>query len=611
MRSSPTRPCPRSPARRTARSTWPAAWAPACCSASCWRCCSTGWTPGSAAAATSPSGWACRAAGAARQAPSTRPAAADHRLSRELGRLRNVLLTHRARARHRATAASCWSAAPPPGRRPASSRATSPPRTRGPAQQVVVVTTKPDSPLADVLGGVPRYGAGRRPAPRRERAQGADAGAGRVAARVLLPGKLDADAGLPVAGDARGAHVELAARFDHVLVETGSPTARGRGPGAGQPRRRRDLVVAERRTRSGEIAAALRQFEQVDAPVLGAVSPAHPEPGAVGRPGRAAPASARAAGPANHRVVVASGAADSAPALPSDPPAAAAQGVREAVLVTGGRKRGRESTSDEPGPGDDGASPAHMTTRPASADGRGWPAGWLGGGLVAARPAPAAARPNSPRRPGRRRRRSRPARRRAERTAARGADRPRRSPAGPRSRSRSGSAAAAPRRPAWTPRTSCTRSTRSAVRSGCCRVYQSRDAARVGPVTEVRPADVKTLAVLDRSWRTGRPAELRRPVQRVRPARRLRSQRGDLFPDGLHVPRPRCTRRFPPAADAPAGCSTTAAPGPAGQAGITAARQLTVTAPGHAAQVWTYDAASLLWRATSAGCRWRSRRSWC
>jgi polysaccharide biosynthesis transport protein len=194
-----------------------------------------------------------------------------HRISRELGRLRNVLLTTvpepRVTGNGRQILLTDASAGPAAGY-VAGNLAAAYART---GQQVVIMTTKPDSPLTAMLGGVtPRYGLAdvlRRdvsalkaltPVP------------GLSQLRVLLPGKLDADEELPVAAmlEVLG---DLAARFEHVIVETASPTHAVEAQALASHVDAVIVVAETGRTRSGEIAAALRQFDQVDAPVLGAV----------------------------------------------------------------------------------------------------------------------------------------------------------------------------------------------------------------------------------------------------------------------------------------------------------------------------------------------------
>lgn len=88
--------------------------------------------------------------------------------------------------------------------------------------------------------------------------------------RVLLPGNLDTEVELPVATMLE-ILAELAARFDHVLIETAQPTAAVEAQALARHVDGVILVVEGGQTRSSEITAAMRQFEQVDAPVLGAV----------------------------------------------------------------------------------------------------------------------------------------------------------------------------------------------------------------------------------------------------------------------------------------------------------------------------------------------------
>jgi capsular polysaccharide biosynthesis protein/Mrp family chromosome partitioning ATPase len=220
-----------------------------------------------------------------------------HEVSRELGRLRNVLLS--------------TMPDPQPGRgRQLLLTDTSP----GPAAgfvvgnlaaayartgaQVAVVTTKRDSPLTVMLDGVkPRHTladvlrhdvsalAALTPAP------------GLSQLRVLLPGELDTEVELPVT-TMLDILAELAARFDHVLIETAEPTVAVEAQALARHVDGVILVVEAGQTRSSEITAAMQQFEQVDAPVLGAVlAPGMTERGPAAR---SAPA-ARRAGPPSPR----------------------------------------------------------------------------------------------------------------------------------------------------------------------------------------------------------------------------------------------------------------------------------------------------------------------
>ncbi|WP_320069001.1 lipopolysaccharide biosynthesis protein [Micromonospora sp. RTGN7] len=195
---------------------------------------------------------------------------AAHEVSREMGRLRNVLLSTMPEPRS--------------GRgRQLLLTDTSPGSAAGfvvgnlgaayarTGAQVAVVTTKRDSPLAGMLGGAqPRHTladvlrhdvsalTALTPAP------------GLNQLRVLLPGNLDTEVELPVATMLE-ILAELAARFDHVLIETAQPTAAVEAQALARHVDGVILVIAAGQTRSSEITAAMRQFEQVDAPVLGAV----------------------------------------------------------------------------------------------------------------------------------------------------------------------------------------------------------------------------------------------------------------------------------------------------------------------------------------------------
>jgi uncharacterized protein involved in exopolysaccharide biosynthesis/Mrp family chromosome partitioning ATPase len=221
---------------------------------------------------------------------------ATHRISRELGRLRNVLLTTVPEPRLRGngrqlllTDASAGSTAGFVVGNLAAAYA----RT---GQQVAVVTTKPDSPLKAMISNAgARYGLSdvlRRditalkaltPVP------------GLPQLRVLLPGSIDAEVELPVAAMLEVLS-ELAARFDHVLIETASPTTAVEAQALASHVDAVIIVAEAGKTRSGEISAALWQFEQVDAPVLGAVlAPKMPTTAAAGKGRASAPAERPAA----------------------------------------------------------------------------------------------------------------------------------------------------------------------------------------------------------------------------------------------------------------------------------------------------------------------------
>ncbi|WP_229399217.1 Wzz/FepE/Etk N-terminal domain-containing protein [Micromonospora okii] len=195
---------------------------------------------------------------------------AAHEVSRELGRLRNVLLStmpapQPGRGRQLLLADTC------PG--PAAgfvvgNLAAAYART---GAQVAVVTTKRNSALTRMLDGVkPRHTladvlrhdvsalTALTPAP----------GLGQL--RVLLPGDLDSEVELPIA-TMLDVLAELAARFEHVLIETAEPTVAVEAQALARHVDGVILVVEAGQTRSSEISAAMQQFEQVDAPVLGAV----------------------------------------------------------------------------------------------------------------------------------------------------------------------------------------------------------------------------------------------------------------------------------------------------------------------------------------------------
>ncbi|NES29838.1 lipopolysaccharide biosynthesis protein [Micromonospora terminaliae] len=211
------------------------------------------------------------------RAPSLTVLPPAHRVSRELGRLRNVLLSIMPEPR--------------PGRgRQLLLTDTSPGRAAGfvvgnlaaayarTGAQVAVVTTRADSPLTAMFGGLK---------PRRTLADVLRHDVGALAAltpapglntlRLLLPGDLDTDVELPVASMLTILN-ELADRFDHVLIETARPTQAVEAQALARHVDGVILVIESGRTRSSEITAALQQFEQVDAPVLGSVlAPRLPE----------------------------------------------------------------------------------------------------------------------------------------------------------------------------------------------------------------------------------------------------------------------------------------------------------------------------------------------
>lgn len=214
-----------------------------------------------------------------------------HKISRELGRLRNVLLSAVPEPAQPGRGRQLLLCDASPGNAAgfvAANLAAAYART---GQQVALVTTKPNSVLSALTGvSEGRHSLAavlRRDVP----ALKALAPVPDVAQlRVLVPGDLDANLELPVAALLE-ILAELSARFDHVLIETAQPAVAVEAQALA---RHVDavIVVAETgRTHSGEIGAELRQFEQVDAPVIGAVlAPRLPA---------AARTSAKPSGPAN------------------------------------------------------------------------------------------------------------------------------------------------------------------------------------------------------------------------------------------------------------------------------------------------------------------------
>ncbi|MEU2188178.1 Wzz/FepE/Etk N-terminal domain-containing protein [Micromonospora sediminicola] len=211
------------------------------------------------------------------RAPSLSILPPTHRVSRELGRLRNVLLSIMSEprpGRGRQLLLTDTSPGPVAGF-VAGNLAAAYART---GAQVAIVTTRPDSPLTAMFGGAK---------PRHTLADVLRHDVGALAAltpapglntlRALLPGELDTDVELPVAS-MLAILDELADRFDHVLIETARPTQAVEAQALARHVDGVILVIESGRTRTSEITAALQQFEQVDAPVLGSVmAPRLPE----------------------------------------------------------------------------------------------------------------------------------------------------------------------------------------------------------------------------------------------------------------------------------------------------------------------------------------------
>jgi capsular polysaccharide biosynthesis protein len=218
---------------------------------------------------------------------------ATNKISRELGRLRNVLLSAIPEPREAGRGRQlllCDASSGSAAGFVAANLAAAYART---GAQVALLTTKPDSALTAITGVTEgRHSLAavlRRDVPALK-ALTPVPGLGQL--RVLVPGDLEADVELPVAALLEILS-ELSARFDHVLIETAQPTVAVEAQALGRHVDAVIMVAESGRTRSGEISAALRQFEQVDAPVLGAVlaprlpasaTPAKPAAPAVAKP---------------------------------------------------------------------------------------------------------------------------------------------------------------------------------------------------------------------------------------------------------------------------------------------------------------------------------------
>lgn len=132
-------------------------------------------------------------------------------------------------------------------------------------------------------------------------------------------------------------------------------------------------------------------------------------------------------------------------------------------------------------------------------------------------------------------------------------------------------------------------------------VYQSREAARIGPVAEIRPADVKTLTVLNTLVaHGGGPESFLTQLESSKLPAVSRTQRADLFPGGYTSTA--ALYRVTPAGGAPPPTFVYAERGKSATIGDgKAIQRLTVTPPGRAAQVWTYDEPSRSWRGQVGG----------
>ncbi|HZN17421.1 MAG TPA: Wzz/FepE/Etk N-terminal domain-containing protein [Micromonosporaceae bacterium] len=201
-------------------------------------------------------------------APALLPA--TDKMSRELGRLRNVLLTTVPEPAAGAGGRRMLLVAASPGAATGflvGNLAAAYART---GAQVAVVTTNPDSPLAAMAGNDPGPGLAevlRRDLPALHALTAVPAV---PQLRVLLPGQLDPESELPVAGLLE-VLAELADRFDHVLIETAPPSLAVEAQALASHVDAVLLVAEARHTRGREVTTAIQQFDQVQAPVIGAV----------------------------------------------------------------------------------------------------------------------------------------------------------------------------------------------------------------------------------------------------------------------------------------------------------------------------------------------------
>ncbi|HEU4421600.1 MAG TPA: DUF3048 domain-containing protein [Pilimelia sp.] len=128
-------------------------------------------------------------------------------------------------------------------------------------------------------------------------------------------------------------------------------------------------------------------------------------------------------------------------------------------------------------------------------------------------------------------------------------------------------------------------------------VFQSRDSTRVGPVTEIRPVDIRSIAVLRpfvaySGGPTGFLSQFSQSgLKGVTPG-----QRSEAFSSG-YTSTAALYKAMPAGSLAPPAIFDYAEAGtPLASQDIAPASQLTVAAPGHPTQVWQYDAATSTWR---------------
>ncbi|WP_343449488.1 DUF3048 domain-containing protein [Micromonospora oryzae] len=128
-------------------------------------------------------------------------------------------------------------------------------------------------------------------------------------------------------------------------------------------------------------------------------------------------------------------------------------------------------------------------------------------------------------------------------------------------------------------------------------VYQSRDAAKVGPVAEIRPVDIRTVGVLHPFvGYAGGPTGFLNQFAAAELKGVTQTQREGAFPSG-QASTAALRAAAPKGGAAPTPVLDHATPGaPLASQGVAPAGKLTITAPGHPTQTWAYDAASASWR---------------
>jgi hypothetical protein len=125
-------------------------------------------------------------------------------------------------------------------------------------------------------------------------------------------------------------------------------------------------------------------------------------------------------------------------------------------------------------------------------------------------------------------------------------------------------------------------------------VYQSRDVPRIGPVTEIRPADVKTLTALGPvvGYGGGPTGFVSQLTNSKLPA--------VTQPNGGYTSTATLYKAAP-AGTPPPSIFVYAEPGEPLAEGAKPATRLSVTAPSRSAQVWQYDEPSRTWRGQVGG----------